>query len=271
MKTKVLITVKTYPTLSRKYGELVCTAGLREDGSWIRIYPVPYRSMEFYTRYKKYQWIELDLVRNTQDPRLETYRPVKFPPEVELGDVIGTVDPEWSVRRRLVLKKVYTNLDTLIREAKDMSKITSLATFKPTKILDFKVEKVTSEWKRSALERFSQTDLFDDPKALKDYASKLPYKFSYFFEDDSGKQSTLMIEDWEIGALFWKCLESSGGDEDIAIKKVRQKYLDDLAKTKDIYLFLGTTKSNHFRSKNPFIIIGLFYPNFSLGQFEMEM
>src|SRR5262245_6318973 len=28
-KDRVLITVKTYPTLSRKYGETVCTAGVR--------------------------------------------------------------------------------------------------------------------------------------------------------------------------------------------------------------------------------------------------
>lgn len=33
-REKVLLTVKTYPTLSRKHGELVCTAGAREDGSW---------------------------------------------------------------------------------------------------------------------------------------------------------------------------------------------------------------------------------------------
>lgn len=32
-KEKVLITVKAYPTLSGKYGELVCIAGIREDGS----------------------------------------------------------------------------------------------------------------------------------------------------------------------------------------------------------------------------------------------
>jgi len=38
-KERVLITVKTYPTLSRKYGETVCTAAVREDGSWVRIYP----------------------------------------------------------------------------------------------------------------------------------------------------------------------------------------------------------------------------------------
>jgi hypothetical protein len=40
-KTKVLIAVKTYPSLSSKYDELVCTAGFLEDGSWIRVYPIP--------------------------------------------------------------------------------------------------------------------------------------------------------------------------------------------------------------------------------------
>ena len=40
--TRVLIAVKTYPTLSEKYDELVCTAGFLEDGTWIRIYPVSY-------------------------------------------------------------------------------------------------------------------------------------------------------------------------------------------------------------------------------------
>ena len=44
-KQRVLITVKTYPTLSRKYGETVCTAGVREDGTWVRIYPVPFRRL----------------------------------------------------------------------------------------------------------------------------------------------------------------------------------------------------------------------------------
>ena len=31
-KERVLIAVKAYPTLSKKYAELVCTAGFREDG-----------------------------------------------------------------------------------------------------------------------------------------------------------------------------------------------------------------------------------------------
>lgn len=43
MITRVLVTVMTYPTLSKNHFETVCTAGFREDGSWIRIYPVPHR------------------------------------------------------------------------------------------------------------------------------------------------------------------------------------------------------------------------------------
>jgi hypothetical protein len=68
-KQRVLITVKTYPTLSRKYGETVCTAGVREDGTWVRIYPVPFRRLNEEQQYKKYDWLEVRLVRNTTDPR----------------------------------------------------------------------------------------------------------------------------------------------------------------------------------------------------------
>ena len=89
--------------------------------------------------------------------------------------------------------------------------------------------------------------------------NKVPYKFSYIFEDDSGVQSTMMIEDWEIGMLYFKCLQAAKGDEKIATDKVKQKYFEEFAK-KDLHFFLGTTKQFHNVSPNPFIIIGVFYP-----------
>ena len=46
--TKVLITVKTYPAISNKYDELVCTAGFLEDGTWIRT--VSYTHLDVYKR-----------------------------------------------------------------------------------------------------------------------------------------------------------------------------------------------------------------------------
>jgi len=43
----ILSHVKTYPTLSKKYDELVCTAGILDNGSWARIYPLPFRKLDF--------------------------------------------------------------------------------------------------------------------------------------------------------------------------------------------------------------------------------
>src|SRR5689334_9963719 len=112
-RERVLITVKTYPTLSRKYGETVCTAGVREDGTWVRMYPVPFRRLEEKQQYKKFDWLHCRLVRNTSDPRPETYRPVD---ESELQRV-GHIDRTdyWRERRRIMLKtaRVYSKLDEL--------------------------------------------------------------------------------------------------------------------------------------------------------------
>lgn len=69
-----------------------------------------------------------------------------------------------------------------------------------------------------------------------------------------------MIEDWEIGALYWKQL-AQYGDEKRAVEDVRRKYFDDFARKKDLYLFLGTTMEFHARNApNPFLIIGTFHP-----------
>jgi hypothetical protein len=91
---------------------------------------------------------------------------------------------------------------------------------------------------------------------------KLPYKFYYQFIDDEGRISKMMIEDWEIGQLYWNCLHRAGGNEDIALEKVRQRYWDEFVLgDKDLYFFLGTTLQWHQRrASNPFVIIGVFYP-----------
>lgn len=68
-----------------------------------------------------------------------------------------------------------------------------------------------------------------------------------------------MIEDWETGQLFWKMFYKYE-DEIVACNKVKEKYLDQFTRDCDLHFFLGTTKLYHFRSPNPFIIIGAFYP-----------
>lgn len=261
--TKVLITVKTYPTLSKKYGELVCTAGFREDGSWIRIYPIPFRKLEYDQRYKKYQWIEIDLEKNKSDFRPESYKPVSGGLDFKTFDTIGT-ENNWQNRKEIVFNKIYTNLTTLIEEAKDKQICTSLAVFKPKEVFDFKIEQVNRNWdeeKLAELEAKSkQLKLFETSESPFIVVDKLPYKFSYKFKDENDRESTMMIEDWEIGALYRNCLARHEGNEAKACEDVKKKYFDDFAKTKDLYLYLGTTQLHHFVAPNPFIVIGTFHP-----------
>ncbi len=256
---KILITVKTYPTLSSKYDELVCTAGLTEEGRWIRLYPIPFRKLDYEQRYQRYQWIEADVERNESDFRPETYRAINYE-RIIVGNKIEPDGDAWFERRSIVLKKVYTNLGRLIAEAKDKTICTSLAVFKPAKILDFIYKEVDREWDKKKLQGLQQLNLFKDSENPFEVVKKLPYKFSYVFVDDGERESTMMIEDWETGQLFWNCLARAEGDEAKACADVKKKYFDDFAKTKDLHFFLGTTKEFHFVSPNPFIIVGTFHP-----------
>ena len=179
--------------------------------------------------------------------------------------VVGEIKPDggsWDERRKYVLGKVYYNLATLISEAKDKSVSTSLAVFKPSQIIDFIVEPDNPEWDSAKLNMLRQNNLFESATDKREeVVKKLPYKFSYHFKDEVGKESTLMIEDWEIGQLYWKCLRNHDGDEAKACADVKKKYYDDFSKTKDLHLFLGTTLQFHrMNAPNPFIIIGVFYP-----------
>lgn len=266
-KQKVLITVTTYPLPSRSYDELVCTAGVLENGQWIRIYPVPLQFLkglreDGHVETFKYNWIELDLKRRSDDFRPESHSPVDYSfADITVHGKIGT-ESNWHGRKQYCTANVYTNIDQLIEQSKAPTNV-SLATFKPTEIIGFDIEEDEREWKKEWRDQLNQLQLAFEPEkdTKRELIPKLPYKFYYRFKDETGKARRLMIEDWEIGALYWNCLRAAEGNETVALAKVREKYEGDFLKNKDIYLFLGTTKEWHMRrSKNPFVIIGVFYP-----------
>jgi len=258
-RERILITVKTYPTLSRKHGETVCTAGIREDGSWVRLYPVPFRRLNEEEQYRKFDWIELDVRKSTSDPRPETYHPTDAK-AIERVDHIDTKD-EWRVRRSVLSAAiVYDRLQPLLDGAKSNS--FSLAMFKPTRILDFIWEECERDWDTAKVEAMrnaaSQGELFNEEEWRRTFQlmPKLPYNFSYRFEDAAGRQSELQVLDWEAGQLFHNCVRDARGDESVALEKVKRKYLDTFV-TSDLHFFLGTMKEFHGYSPNPWVIIGV--------------
>lgn len=267
-RKKILITVTTIPLPSRSYDELVCTAGVLEDGTWIRIYPMPLSfirglKIDGKVRNTKYTWIELDLRRRTEDFRPESYSPTDYNfKDLKIHNWVDT-NNYWEERKKYCLNNVYTNMNTLIADSKVPNNI-SLATFKPIKILDFIIEPTDREWKPEWKSLIQQHQIDFDNSAepqKKELPPKLPYIFSYKFQEESGTTRTLMIEDWEIAQLYWNSLRSCNGDEKEACQLVKQKYFNTFTKEHDIYLFLGSQKDKHFRRfTNPFVIIGVFYP-----------
>lgn len=261
--TKILITVKTYPTLSEKYDELVCTAGFREDGTWVRIYPVPFRKLDYQNRYKKWQWIEIDLVKNTNDFRPESYRPFDIDKEIRLLDSVDTKGG-WIKRKALISKQLWTNMSELIASKNEIG--TSLGIVKPLTVKNFICKPCEREWNpqkmQAVIANHAQGSLFDedDTRLVFKVVDKVPYEFSYVFTTEDGVERTLMIEDWEIGKLYWNCLKKACGDEQIACQKVKEKYFDYMVNECDLHFFVGTTKKFHNVGRNPFIIIGAFYP-----------
>ena len=103
---EMVVTVKAYPSVSTKYRETVCVAGVRTDTpspEWVRLYPVVYRDLHYDLRFAKYQHITLDVV-DASDPRPESLKPILD--SLSLGDKIGTADA-WRERR---LPVSYTHL-----------------------------------------------------------------------------------------------------------------------------------------------------------------
>ena len=68
-----------------------------------------------------------------------------------------------------------------------------------------------------------------------------------------------MISDLEFGQLYWNCYKKCK-DEKTACQKVKDKYFHNFKKNKDVWFFLGITLQYYNIGRNPFIIVGVFYP-----------
>ena len=251
-KTKVLITVMTYPHPSESHQELVCTAGITEDLQWVRLYPIDYRYQPQQRQFRKYQWIEIGLAERgaKSDGRKESRKP-----DLESITILGeplSSEHAWRARREIIDSMPHhTRLEL---EALYEAERVSLGIVRPTEILDLKVEPVERQWKPEWEATLRQFNLFSgQPKQLE----KLPYKFSYVFRcvDTGEKPHSAMIEDWELGVLYRKEAERLG-DEQAAVASVRHKFFDEICgPSRDTRFFMGTVFPY-----NTWVVIGVFWP-----------
>ncbi len=250
-KTKVLITVMTYPHPSKGYQEVICTAGITEAGEWIRLYPIDYRYQPEDRQFRKYQWIEVELEKPlaNKDNRPESFRPNLDSIQI-LGERLSTKN-NWRERRDYIDPMPHRTIKEWKALHEDNK--TSLGIVRPKRVLDLEIRPAEEEeWKPQWQALFSQPRLFGpQQKPL----SKLPFTFHYIFEcEDDDKPHTAMCTDWELGVLFLKEAEQFGPDE--ASKSIREKFLNVLCREdKDTRFFMGTTFP-----RNTWLVLGVFWP-----------
>jgi hypothetical protein len=250
-QTRVLITVLTYPHPSRGYQELVCTAGITDDNEWVRLYPVDYRYLPSHQRFRKYQWIEVELAeRGTgNDQRKESRKPSLD--SIRLQGEPLSPEENWEDRRQIVDRLPAHTLNEL-KVLYDQDK-TSLGIVRPARVRDLKIEESDPEWKPEWQNVLKQFRLFgQQPKSL----TKIPLKFSYVFEcEDSNKPHNAMIEDWELGVLYLNEVNRLG-DKHKAADSVKRKFFNEMCGSdKETRFFMGTVFPY-----NTWIVLGVFWP-----------
>jgi hypothetical protein len=258
-REKILILAKTYPSPSAKHIETSCVAGINEDGTMRRLYPVPFRLIEENKQFKKWQWIEVRVEKSSKDHRPESHK--IYVDDIVCGDIIPTKN-EWSERRKWLDKIPAFDSFAALEQASENQDI-SLALLRPERILDLEVTKArnpdwTEEERNKLVHQQMQDDIFTEDQAIRQIKQlrKIPYDFHYRYVSSNAEGETERrhkIVDWEAGQLYWNCYAKHGPRWETPF---RNKLINDLG-GKDLMFLMG----NQHRFQDQWLIISLIYPS----------
>ena len=257
-KERILILAKTYPSPSAQYVETSCVAGISQDGSMRRLYPVPFRMIEEGQQFTKWQWIDVRVEKANKDHRPESHK--LYVDTIECRDRIDT-KKEWVLRWEWLDK--IPSFDSFVSlDAGRLSDGLSIALLRPKRLLGLEITKArnqewTEEEKEKLMREQMQGDLFSEADAKRQVKElrKVPFDFHYRYVCDTPEGETEhrhKIVDWEAGALFWNCRRDHGVDWEAPFRAKLEGQLGG----KDLMFLMG----NQHRFQDQWLIISLVYP-----------
>lgn len=249
---RLLATVKAYPSISTKYAELVCCAGITEHYRWVRLYPVPYRSLPNSEQFKKYDIITVEAERREayKDDRPESWKPILD--TMEIKENLGTgKNRSWEERIKWIQPTILNGYAELTH--KQQADGTSLGAYRPNEIKDVIVESDERNWTKEQEQVINQKDLFAESKPLE----KVPYRWKVVFSDENNKDHKLSIIDWEFFELWRKQRDKHQSEEKAALD-VKQKIESILSPKNDTVFYSGNLGNRKMRKT--FMILGFCYP-----------
>ena len=251
-KIKILIAVKTYPEISSKYTETVCTAGISADTKkLVRLYPIRFRYLEGSQQFKKYQWVQANIRKASADPRPESYN--IDPESIELMNLIPA-GKTWDERYSWLINEntVFPSVESL-RAAQENSG-TSLGIIQPKKvkrvIIQLRNDKEINEAVSKKDSVISQLDMFEKKKDL--YILPIRIMIEFVCNDSKCKGHKMSILDWELGQLYRKVINGPDWQEKIEAKITEEIF----GENRDTYIILGNMASH----PQTFCVLGFFWP-----------
>ena len=222
---------------------------MTNDGKWIRLFPVPYRFLDEDKRFSKYQWIDVDVIKASSDPRPESYK--LNADSISIIDSVPSSDG-WAQRKAIIRPLIKTSLCE-IRKSREDAGFPTLGIFKPYKINKLIIETADSEWSAQQLMTLQQTELFHQNPTQP--LEKIPFNFKYEFSCscEGCNGHTLTCTDWEMGQSFRRWRKQYGDNWEAAF---RLKYEQEMKSKFDTHFYVGTIH----QYPNAWIIIGLYYP-----------
>lgn len=260
-RESILIWAKTYPELSSKYLETVCTAGMLPSGKPLRLYPIPYRYLGGdKEQFSLYQWITADIQKKNDD-----YRPESFRIDcgsIEAGEVIHPTKDEWGKRAEFMFRDSawqFESVEDLQKAQKERG--TSIGVVAPREIKKVEVVKRSEDEEKSFEQKLAevrkiqaakraQINMFEEalPAEMKNLEfMKYRVQVSWLCPNAECGGHRMQVLDWGLCEL-----QRRDGDEKALS---RMKELCNLDKY-DLKFFLG----NLFMHPASFLIVGMWYP-----------
>jgi hypothetical protein len=239
---RALVLVKAFPQPSQKYEETVCCAGINPRGEFVRLYPVRYRHLRPEQQFVRWDVIEYEQERPSNDPRPESrhvdedsIRIVQRAGQMREDERVGSWAPH--VSESLVALK-----------AANVASRASLGIVRPdpgsVRFRPRKLQAGSAEARQLASD-FKQVSLID-AGALPEIA--VEYEFSYRFSS-AGNKHDMKIHDWEVQAAYFAYKRRYG---DAALDKLREEYETNIPQ-RNLHLVMGTMLAH----PRQFIVIGL--------------
>jgi hypothetical protein len=241
-RERALVLVKAFPQPSQKYEETVCCAGINPQGEFVRLYPVRYRHLRPEQQFVRWDVIEYEQERPSNDPRPES----RHINEDSIRIVQRANQMPEDARVSLWAQHVSESL--LALKAANVTSSKSLGVVKPDEgSVKFRTRKLQagSLEARQLASDFKQVSLIDaNPLA----ELVVEYEFSYRFTS-AGNKHDMKIHDWEVQAAYFAYKRRYG---ELVMNKLREEYETNIPH-RNLHLVMGTMLAH----PRQFIVIGL--------------